>query len=333
MDYFSPGIREISRISARWLGLWKLRGARKELARVETELGLLGWQQAEFDEDTQREVDKILECEREQARLTNESAALSRTIAELKEQREQARLAFEQKNAPLVQERRILHESIAKLASHIPSLRRQLSEQEDQAKHFERELRQATRLYNDLLASDAHTPESRDKQTELRERTTSIPGQIAEVQRRHARTQVEIDEAKKTLAGETERETALTHQVKEMESAHSSEDRKLADTISAKEREREKIEAENAKLDKAKTNPYREIGIVLADNQLPPMNQPQALDAVRESRLRVQELEYSIAKSRADSEAEDRALVQNSLILLGAVAVALLLVLGAIIEW
>ena len=75
MDYLSPGLREIARVVARWRGRWKLRGAQSEVARLETELGLLGWQQAEFDTGTQREVDKILHTEREQARLRYQAQA------------------------------------------------------------------------------------------------------------------------------------------------------------------------------------------------------------------------------------------------------------------
>ena len=97
MNYFSPGLRELARIAGRCRNGWRLRGARKHRDKAETELGLLGWQQAEFDPATQREVEKITQCEREQARLTNESAALAKEIAEISAQREQARTDFGQK--------------------------------------------------------------------------------------------------------------------------------------------------------------------------------------------------------------------------------------------
>ena len=333
MDYFSPGIRELARLAARWRGRWQLRGARKELAKRETELGLLGWQQAEFDPETQREVEKILKCEREQARLTNESAALSRAISELKMQREEARLAFEQNSTPLAAERRTLRESIEKTTAQIASLRRQVAELESREPQLDREVREASRLYKDLLATDPQTPELRDQQAELRERITAIPGQIAETQHRRARALLEMEESQKSVAHETDRESALAREARELESAHSIDDRKLADAISAKEREREKIEAENTRLDKEKTIPYREIGRVLADSHLPPMNQPEALDVVRKTRVRVQEIEYKIAKSRSDADAEDRTLVMNSLILLATVALAVAIVLAALISW
>lgn len=331
MDYLSPGLREIARVAARWRDAWKLRGAKKHLAKAEAELGLLGWQQAEFDPVTQREVDKIQQTEREQARLTNESAAFSHAIADLKTQREQTRQAFEKESAPVAAERKTLHAILEKAAGQVAHLRKLIAECETREPHLERDLREANRLQKNLLATDTNTPESRDQQAELRERITTIPGRIAETQKKRARAQVELEELQKTIARETERETALARQARELEQAHAAEDRKLAQAISEKEHEREKIETANTGLEKDKTDPYREIGRVLADSQLPPMNQPQALDAVREWRLRAQELAYAIAKSRADSAAEDRTLVQNSLILLSAVLLAILLVLGALI--
>ncbi len=330
MDYFSPGIREIVRVAGRCRDRWLLRGAQKHLAKAETELGLLGWQQAEFDPETQREVEKITQCEREQACLTNESAALAKEIAEISAQREQARAAFEQQRAPLATERAAVRESIDKSGAQVALVRKQLAEFERRAPQLEREARESSRFYNDLLAIEPQTPELRDQQAHLRERITAIPGEIGDLQGRAARGAAEIEGLQQTLAEETAREAALAHDLRELESAHSAHDRDLADAVAAKTREREKLEKENASLEERKANPYREIGRVLADSHLPPMNQPHALDAVRASRLRVQELEYDIAKSYADSDAEDRTLVRHSLILWGVILLAAALVFGAL---
>ena len=333
MNSFSPGIEELSRIAGRWRNRWRLRGARRHLAKVETELGLLGWQQAEFDPDTQREVEKIQKFEREQARLTNESAAVSQEIAEIAKQREQTRAAFAQAREPLVAERAKLRESIDKARPQIAPLRRQLQDFEHRAAQLERDAREANRLYHDLLAIEPQTPELRDQQGRHRERASGIPGEIAETQTRRARGQVEMEKLQKALAQETAREIALGKELRDMESTHAAHDRGMAEAIAAKERAREKIEKENAALDQEKAGPYREIGRVLADSHLPPMNQPQALETVRASRLRIQEIEYEIAKAHADSDAADRTLVRHSLILCAAVVVAVVLVLGALIEW
>ncbi len=333
MDYFSPGIRELARIAARWRDRWHLRTTRAELARQETELGLLGWQQADFDEATQREVDKILAFEREQSRMTNESAELSNAVAQLIAQREQARLLYEDHCAPLNLERQTIRESMEKRSAQLPPLRRQTADSENREPQLDREVREADRMYKDLLAMDTQTPELRDQQSAMRERMNAIPLEIAEGRRRRARLLLEIEELQKALAHESERDAVLARTLREIETTHTAADRKLADMIAASQRERDRIELVSARLEKKKVLPYREIGRVLADCHVAPMNQPQALEVVRTNRVRVQELEYGIAKSRADSAAEDRALTQNSLILLAAAAVAVLLVLGALIHW
>ena len=320
-------------MSARWRCQWRLRGARKQLAKLETELGVLGWQQAEFDPQTQGEVEKILHAEREQSRLTSESAALAQAISELKAQREQARLAFEEKSAPLTAESRAIGENIEKSGAQITMLRRQVSDLESREPRLERELREVTRVFDSLLAHEAQTPEMRDQQAELRERIKAIPGQLAESQTRRSRAVLEIEELQKSVASENTRKVALAGETRELESTHRAEDRKLADAISKKEREREKSHAANARLEKEKANPYREIGRVLADSGVPPMNQPHALDAVQAGRLHLMEIEHAITTSQAESAGEDRALVQHSFIVLGAVAVAVLLILGALIRW
>ena len=330
MDYFSPGIRELSRIAGRCRNRWRLRGARKHLDKAETELGLLGWQQAEFDPETQREVEKITQCEREQARLGNESAALAKEIAEIAAQREQARAAFEQQRAPLATERAAVRESIDKSGAQVALVRKLLAEFERRVPQLEREARESSRLYNDLLAVEPQTPELRDQQARFRERITAIPGEIGEAQGVIARGQTEIEGLQRLLADETAREAALARELRELESAHSAQDREFAEAIAAKTRERERLEKENARLEHEKANPYLEIGRVLADSHLPPMNQPEVLDQVRAYRLRVQEIEYAIAKSHAESDAEDRTLVRHSLILWGAIVLAVVLVLGAL---
>ena len=291
---------------------------------------MLGWQQAEFDPETQREVDKITKFEREQARVGNEGAALTNAIARISEQRKQAKTTFEQRRGPLATERQVVRESIDKSGAQVAAIRKKMAECERRVPQLEREARESSRLYNDLLAVEPQTPELRDQQAQFRERITAIPCEIGEAQGVIARGQAEIEGLQKLLADETAREAALARELRELESAHSAQDREFADTIAAKTRERERLEKENARLEHEKANPYLEIGRVLADSHLPPMNQPEVLDQVRAYRLRVQEIEYAIAKSRAESDAEDRTLVRHSLILWGAIVLAVALVLGAL---
>jgi hypothetical protein len=82
----------------------------------------------------------------------------------------------------------------------------------------------------------------------------------------------------------------------------------------------EKLEAEKAAFEKAfeslegaKANPYREVGRVLADSGVGPMNQPQALAAVRSHRVRMQEYEYALAASEEVTASQNQVELRQSL--------------------
>ncbi|HYR58294.1 MAG TPA: hypothetical protein VEO95_06690, partial [Chthoniobacteraceae bacterium] len=91
------------------------------MTKAETALGLLGWQQAEFDPQTQAEVDKINAYEREQSRLTNESAGLAKELRELRVEREAARKEFQERRRALAAER-------AGIGLNHPAIEKQLAE-------------------------------------------------------------------------------------------------------------------------------------------------------------------------------------------------------------
>ncbi len=300
---------------------------------AETDLGLLGWQQADFDPVTQHEVDKIMNFERAQARLMNAGADLARTIGEVTAQRDEARKAFEKERAPIEGLRQATRAHLTRIESELAAARESLAELEHRVPVLERELREANRQYHDLLSVEEETPARRDERTRLRERTIVLPHEISEAQRDLARATSLIEAHQKTLAEEVAREAAIVHEERELEAAHAARDHELAEEIKAKEREKQRLAKEVDGLEREKSNPYLEIGRVLADSNVPPMNQPHALEAVRAARLRVQDVEFEMTKSHAESAREDRTLLQHSLILWTAILLALVLIIGALVEW
>ena len=312
---------------------WNLRGARRQLAEAETHLGVLGWQQAEFDPQTQNEVKKITHCEREQARLTNESAVLAKTIEEIEVARDQAAKRFAEQRVPIDERLRAVRDEVAKTAGDIEKVSGQLPGFERRAAELDRELREVTRLHASLMKTDSDTHEVRAEQARMRDRTMAIPGEIAEIQTRRARVQAEIDALEKERGQSAERERALARELGELEAAHAKQHRESDESIREKRRQRARVEKDSARIEREKANPYLEIGRVLADSGVGPMNQPQALDDVNAKRLAVQELEAGIANLGSVSAAEDATLVRHSLILLAVIALALVLVIGALIPW
>jgi len=332
VNYFSPGYYEVRRMVLRAVHRWRLRAAEKHLAKAETELGLLGWQQADFDEKTQRQVDKIMNFEREQARLTNESATVGRTIGELTTLREQTRRTYQEKRTPLDAQLEMHRANLAKFDADLARAEDELPALERRLAQLERELRESNKLYSEMLGRETQSREQRDELGRVRERITSLPHEISDAHTRTSRLRAEFEARRKTRAKEEERAEALARDVRQLDDAHRHEDDELAEAIKTREREKQRLEKEHDALEKEKVNPYREIGQVLADSNVAPMNQPQSLEVVRDRRFRKHELEYEIAKSLRESDLADRTLIHHSLMLWAAIILAFLLILGALFQ-
>lgn len=331
MNYFTPGLREIARKLSRQRQRLRIVLARRDLRKAETALGLLGWQQAEFDPQTQAEVDKINAYEREQSRLTNESAGLAKELRELRVQREAARKVFEEKRREFEGERvqtcidhPAIEKQLAELRKGEPTFERRVPE-------LDRELRNINRLYGDLLTAPNQTSQMKAEITRLRERTVSIANEKADLRNQHLRTVTEVRGLEAQLERDRERMAALDRQLRELQSQFDAADGQLAGEIRTRDREKARIEKEINAIETAKTNPYLQIGRVLADSDVAPMNQPGALDKVKRLRGRLVELDHLISLSFQTSALDDREMVRRSMLLWGVIAfMGILLILAAI---
>lgn len=331
MNYFTPGLREIARKLSRQRQRLRILLARRDLRKAETALGLLGWQQAEFDPQTQAEVDKINAYEREQSRLTNESAGLAKELRELRVQREAARKIFEEKRRDIEGERAHICVNHPAIEKQLAGLRKGEPTFERRVPELDRELRNINRLYGDLLTAVNQTPQMKAEIHRLRERTVSIANEKADLRNQHLRIVTEVRGLEAQLDRDRETMAALDRRLRELQSQFDSSDGQLASEIRTRDREKARIEKEINAIETAKTNPYLQIGRVLADSDVAPMNQPGALDKVKRLRGRLVELDHLISLSFQASHLQDRELVRRSMFLWGVIAfISILLILAAI---
>ena len=288
--------------------------ARAELVTAETTLGLLAWQQADFDPETQEEVRQIIECEREQGRHTNESARLGNTILELSAERGEARKVYEGRRQQLATERERV------LADH-PRIEQQLAEKrateptfEKKMPELDRELREVQKLYSELLISEFQTAQVRNELIRLRERTVRIPNEKSDLRTMHMRTVSEIHAMEAQLVRDRAALDALDRQGRGLEREFDAADDVLAGRIRDLDRQRAAVEKQIHALESAKKNPYAEVGRVLADSNIGPVNQPHALEDVRDRRFEVRGLGEKLNASFAASAAEDRLQMRQSLL-------------------
>ncbi len=330
MNYLKPGFREISRKFGRRLTRLRIVSEKRKLSKAEAELGLLGWQQADFDPETQREVDKVKNYEREQSRLTNEGAEWAKVIRGVQDKRETARQLFEETRRKMSAERRALAEPLERLQKQLAVYRKQEPQYEKRIPELDRELREVQRLYTQLLALEHETPQNREDLVRVRERTVTIPNEKADLRTQHMRMASEIRTLENQLSERMAQIAVMDEKLEQSEEVFAALDRELATEIKAHEREKSRIDKENDALETAKANPYQQIGRVLADSGIAPMNQPLALEKVCRYRLGIEHLEAKIQSSLALSAQDDQSLVRVSYLVIGSLLIAGCLLLTAL---
>jgi chromosome segregation ATPase len=305
VNRFSPGYRQIKRLVTRLALRCHLFLERRKLARVETELGLLGWQQADYDEAIEGEVRKLTDFERAQGRLTNESAELGNGVRELCERRVKEKAEYEARKASFKASLSELEKPIAVLERKIESRRKELQEAERSVARLEEKMGEAAQ---DPGVSNAPTPEEPRPEYRFRE----VPNDLKNARAELARIKEGVRGEESDLGRNLPVLTALEERLLANQTQFDAQDAELEKEISSRKRAKRKIEREINALEKAKTHPYREIGRALADHQIAPMNQPGALGNVHDQRLRIRTLESAIGASLDEGRREPREALLNS---------------------
>ena len=312
MNVLLPVPRELARLFGRLARRLRLVLGARRLAKAETDLGLLGWQQADFEGEAQRYIDQLSNVEREEARLTNESARLGLALQRLQDEGAAALRQFEETH-------RVLAADHTRVVGPVEDTARQCAERvrmrdsfAERAAALECELADANRQQAALLAAGKLTPEDRAELSRLRDRTAGLPTELADLRFRQQRLAGELRPLEEALtrgrAAVALEDEKLRAQRAEFAEADQARQKEISDCW----REKQAVEKEIEGLEKAKGDPYRKIGRILADAGIAPMNQPQALTAVQQARTAVALLEQEIATSLEASRREDRTALQNS---------------------
>ncbi|MCE9612556.1 MAG: hypothetical protein K8R23_20335 [Chthoniobacter sp.] len=302
--------------------------ARRRLGKAETTLGVLGWQQADFEGDAQRLIEQLTNVEREQARLTNESARLGITIRQLQDERETARRQFEEARDQLEAEREKITAPVAETERQFTERQRLQESFAERIQALVHELAEANRKNEALRTTD--TPEARGEMMRLRGRAMAIPSELADIRLRQLQLNNELRPLEESLARGRAAVATEDDRLRAQQSAFDAADHIRRHAISEREREKHAVEKQIERLEKAKDDPYRKIGQMLADSGIAPMNQPEALVAVEHARAEVARIEGATAASRARSEKEHRAaLCYSCLVWVGFVLLAALAFVAA----
>jgi chromosome segregation ATPase len=286
-------LRELARIIGRQFSRLRLILERRQLARLESALGLLGWQQADYDGPTQAEVQRLTDYEREQARLTNEGAQLGIEALKLEEKRRFEEQKFARVQTVSLKQAQPPAADEDVLAELVNIQRKGCREIEARLPVIDREIEDAEQQYRALVVKGQTTPEVQAQLLQWHKVIMSLPRERAEW-------------AAKLRQAETEaaRVETLLKELKAARTQFEKQDQELAEEIAGRQRSKRKVEKQIETLEKAKIDPYREIGRALADHLIAPLNQPEALTVVLEKRRKIAGIEEAIDASLAESARE-----------------------------
>lgn len=289
MKTLAAGWRELARILRRQIWRLRLIFERRKLERLESALGLLGWQQADYDLETQEHVSRLTNYEREQAGLTNESAAFGLQIVAIEERRGDAQREFGEAHAEALEREQPAAADLEALEKLLNLQRKRQKEYESRVALLDRELAAAEERYRELVVPQMPTPQEQAQLLQARKLLLALPQERAEWAAKANRCSSEIK------AMETLRTDLRAAQLE-----FDKRDAELAGEIAALQRSKRKVEQQIEAVEKAKTDPYREIGRALADHRIAPLNQPEALEMVLARRARIAALENAILASVAE---------------------------------
>ena len=331
MDYFTPSLHELSRIFKRTRHRIQISVAERHLATAEANLGLLGWQQADFDEETQRQVDALQNIEREQSELTNRSAEIAHQMESLRIERVRVRWEFEQRRDKLACERAKACQPLDDLQRRLAHARAHTPDVDRKAAQLERELKDIEVLSDKLIVIQPQPLNVRDEILQLRDRVLQIQNERNDLKIAHARNLSEVHQLEQQAGGLEKRLAEFDQSLLVLKESFENDDAKLVEQELALDRDKEKTETAVNEMDRAKGNPYRAIGRVLADNEIAPMNQPSALSKVLTLREVIAAHHGQIGELNRQSQSTHRTLLQISFILWIAIIAAALLVIGALL--
>ena len=325
MNYFAPGVREIGRRGVRLVTTLRLQLALRKRNEALTELGLLGWQQADFDERTQQQVDEIHDVERVQSHLVNEAAERGSTIRALTSEREAARRTHLEQRKQVEAELRKSVEVREQTERQLAAMRKKEPNFERRIPELDRELRDLNKLYSELLLMEKQTPKMRQELIRVRERIVAIPNEKSDLRTQHLRTASDLRRLEENLRPLADAAKAVEQRLRKMDADWEERDAALQAEIKTKEKERIAAERHFRELETAKNNPYLKVGEVLAGSGIAPLNQPEALAKVRRAETQVAQLEVALDQSREATAAEEPQELRASLILCISIAVVTLL--------
>jgi DNA repair exonuclease SbcCD ATPase subunit len=305
VNWFLLGCREFRQKGRRLYWWVAIRFDERRLLKAEITLGELGWQQADFPEHVEATIDNLRRIEKEQADLFNRGADLSGELAAAQKDRDQhnaeyraARTAVLQETQPHIAGREQEEAARAELQKLTAALREQLPDLQEQEREYRRQIGEVT---NQPLS----TPQLSEEKRRLNDLHQATLGSISAAHDGIEKTCAKIRVHDELIAKLDPVIEALQQKLEALDTAFNEADRVRAARVLKLQQDKHGVERRLTELDQAKGNEFLIVGRCLADAQIPPMNQPQALQKVLALRGAIATRKELRTASLAWSDAQD----------------------------
>ena len=308
---------------------WQWVDARR-LQKAETHLGELGWQQADFPPAVQETINTINRIENEQGHLYNESSDVAAEISAQQREREARRAEYDTARRALVAEITPQQAEIARIEATRDGQRALTASLREHLPELERAQRQHRNGLEQLGSGATETLMPEQLADERVRLTDLLNATISSLSAAHEGMEQAVQKIRThdaEIAEITPGLEAAQHQLEALDAGFNAADHPRAEALRVLQQRKSELERQLAALDHDKTGYFLIVGRCLADAEIPPMNQPDALQRVLELRRAVLHRTGAITSSRAWCAAVPPGQVRKFYLALAIVAVVLFIAL------
>ncbi|MGB8353738.1 MAG: hypothetical protein WCD79_07625 [Chthoniobacteraceae bacterium] len=299
--FVTAGFDELERKLQRAADRVRILLEKRRLTQTEINLGALGWQQVDdFPPEIEEQMREIHAMERQQADLSNQGADIQWEIDALQLKRKENGKNLEYLLAeiepalqPLAGWRAEAEKSIIAGNESIQRFDKAIADLESAHESFGLRLQ--------ALMSEKQTFPVRDQVLWIEERRMALGNEKEDLERSRVKTTMDqktTEEQIQTVQAQIEE---LNQKIRVAKEESNARDRELNSQINALEKQKKNASKNVESLDKKKSPAFLAIGRCLADADIAPMNQPEALEHVIAHRGKIAGLEEQIIHSLARS--------------------------------
>ena len=299
--FVTAGFDELERKLQRTADRVRILLEKRRLTKTEINLGALGWQQVDdFPPEIEGEIRAIHAMERQQADLSNQSADIQWEIDALQLRRKENGKNLEDLLAelepalqPLVEWRTEAEKSIQTGNESIQRFDKAIADLESAHESF------GVRLQ--ALTSEKQTFSVRDQVLWIEERRMALGNEKEDLQHSRVKTTMDLKTTAQQIQTVQIQIEELNQKIRVARDEAGARDRELNSQINILEKQKKNASKNVESLDKKKSPAFLAIGRCLADAEIAPMNQPEALEHVVAHRGKIAGLQEQITHSLARS--------------------------------